>query len=203
MPDLTTTEQLNDLTLNGYGIGLLQEHNMYWGFRLDQQDDRKINWLDSSDWNCQEDVCAGEIFSGAVSRTHQQMLKEVESSMFLGNPCSALYREMMEERAKRPKEANDKAEVKPGSPEDRILMAVIEGMEASGEVITPEIRNDITCWFMMGYIAGFSVAGTTAIFEFLGEEKAEKLNVLTVENTIKNLIQHVNEVVLTDMLPEE
>lgn len=77
-------------------------------------------------------------------------------------------------------------EVEPGSPEDRILTAVIEGMEASGEIITPKVRNRMTCSFMMGYTAGFSVASIR--------------NVSTVEETIKQLIQDVNKVVFTDMI---
>ncbi len=89
-----------------------------------------------------------------------------------------------------------KAEVEPGSPEDRILTAVIEGMEASGEVITPKVRNCIICSFMMGYTAGSSIAATRAkvAFKFCGEE--------AVEETIKEIIQDVNKVIFTEIRKE-
>lgn len=87
-------------------------------------------------------------------------------------------------------------EVKPGSPEDRILMAVIEAIEASGEVITPRIREHITCFFMMGYIAGSSIFGAEALMTFLGPEEVKKQKMFTVEETIEDLIKSVNRVLL-------
>ena len=59
-----------------------------------------------------------------------------------------------------------KAEIEPGSPEDRILKAVLESTEASGQVITPEIRERITTSFMIGYTAGFSISGAQSIGAF-------------------------------------
>lgn len=89
-----------------------------------------------------------------------------------------------------------KIEVEPGSPEDRILMAVIEAIEAGGEVITPRIREHITCSFMMGYTAGFSISGAEALISFLGSEEVKKREILTLEETIENLIESVNRLLL-------
>lgn len=51
----------------------------------------------------------------------------------------------------------DRIKIEPGSPEDRILTATIEGVEASGIVLTSKEKKFITAFFMMGYTAGLAV----------------------------------------------
>ncbi len=189
---LTLNEQLEDLAINGYGIGWLAKHKMFWAFQFDKEDDRKINWLDGSEWNCRADVCADDSFSNAVLRTHANMLAKVESSTFLGKSCSAEYKKLMEERAKSPQpddlnfaeRMKTKAKIEPGSPEDRILAAIIEGLEASGKIMTPAKKENTTSCFMMGYTAGSTFAK------------------IPNEETVADLIQSVNRVVFGSMLKD-
>lgn len=202
MPELTTSEQMEDLAVNGYGIGWLAKHKMFWAFQFDEADDQRINWLDSSEWNCRPDVCADDLFSNAVLRTHAHMLARVESSTFLGKACSTEYKELIEKRAKSPQpddldfteRMKIKAEIEPGSPEEKILNATIEAMEATGKVITAKDREQITCSFMMGYTSGFTIAATKAMVEFRPDKE------MSVEKTVKDLIQDATEVAFKNML---
>ncbi len=192
MPSLTLNEQLEDLAINGYGIGWLAEHKMFWAFQFEEEDDQKINWLDGSEWNFRSDVCADDSFSRAVSRTHSNMLAKVESSTFLGKACSTEYKKLMEERAKSPRpddldfaeRMKIEAEIETGSPEDRILTAIMEGMEAGGKIMTPEKKERAKCCFMLGYTAGHSFAK------------------IPNEETVTGLIQDVNRVTFGNMLKE-
>lgn len=99
--------------------------------------------------------------------------------------------------------AKEATEVEPGSPEDRILQATIESMEACGKIITPEKRESITCSFMMGYTAGFSVSGAKGLEIFLGEEKVKEQGMLTVEEMIQSLISSANKVTLNYLTGEQ
>ena len=192
MEYLTLNEQLEDLAINGYGVGWLAKHKMFWAYQFDHFDDQRINWLDSSEWHCHADVCADDSFSNAVLRTHANMLAKVESSTFLGKACSAEYKKLMEERAKSPQQDDsdfaeimkNEAKIEPGSPEDRILAAIIEGIEASGKIMTPAKKENMTSCFMMGYTAGSTFAK------------------IPNEETVADLIQSVNRVIFGSMLKE-
>lgn len=72
--------------------------------------------------------------------------------------------------------------IKAGSPEDRILTAIFEGMEGNGTILTPEEKAKRTCCFMMGYTAGFSFAKVPN------------------EETVVDFIQSVNRVSFENML---
>lgn len=74
MPELTTSEQMDELIRNGVGIGWLSEPKMFWAFQFDPIDDRKINWFKGEQWKLPSDICAGNTFPDAVSRTHKNVI---------------------------------------------------------------------------------------------------------------------------------
>lgn len=72
---LTTSEQMEALIRNGYGIGWIEKHKMFWAIVFDKTDDRKYGWLKESDWKLPTDICAGDTLSDAVSRTYKNLIE--------------------------------------------------------------------------------------------------------------------------------
>ncbi len=78
-------------------------------------------------------------------------------------------------------------------PEERVLNALIEGIEATGEIITPKERRRMQCLFNMGYCAGHAVS----LCAFSDELKE------TLEETIEDFITNVNQVTFAKIMLKE